>query len=124
MRTHPRVSRSVIPGRRTAWRFGILIGSSSGDSRTGRSGSRRRSPASGAASRSGTPSASFASSSTGSSVLLNRIVHGGATGNSRVNRDRVRDGAALLAFLMPVFADVMMDNPHEDRGRPFYPVVE
>ena len=57
-------------------------------------------------------------------VLRNQIVHGGATWNSRVNRDQVRDGAAILAFLMPVFVDVMMDNPHEDWGRPFYPVVE
>ena len=35
-----------------------------------------------------------------------------------------RDGAAILAFLMPVFVDVMMDNPGVDWGRPFYPVVE
>ena len=48
----------------------------------------------------------------------------GATWNSRVNRDQVRDGAAILAFLMPVFVDVMMDNPGEDWGRPFYPVVQ
>ena len=57
-------------------------------------------------------------------VLRNQLVHGGATWNSRVNRDQVRDGAAILAFLMPVFVDVMMDNPGEDWGRPFYPVVE
>jgi len=57
-------------------------------------------------------------------VLRNQLVHGGATWNSRVNRDQVRDGAAILAFLMPVFVDVMMDHPDEDWGRPFYPVVE
>ena len=28
----------------------------------------------------------------------------------------MRDGAAILAFLMPVFVDVMMDNPGEDCG--------
>ena len=28
----------------------------------------------------------------------------------------MRDGAAILAFLMPVFVDVMMDHPGEDRG--------
>ena len=50
--------------------------------------------------------------------LRNQIVHGGATWNSRVNRDQVRGGAALLAFLMPVFVDVMMDNPHENWGAP------
>ena len=57
-------------------------------------------------------------------VLRNQLVHGGATWNSRVNRDQVCDGAAILAFLMPVFVDVMMDNPGEDWGRPFYPVVQ
>ena len=57
-------------------------------------------------------------------VLRNQIVHGGVTWNSRVNRDQVRDGTAILAFLMPVFVDVMMDHPGEDWGRPFYPVVQ
>ena len=56
-------------------------------------------------------------------MLRNQLVHGGATWNSAVNRDQVRDGAAILGFLVPVFVDVMMDNPHEDWGRPFYPVV-
>ena len=57
-------------------------------------------------------------------VLRNQLVHGGATWNSSVNREQVRDGAAILTFLMPVFVDVMMDNPHKDWGRPFYPVVD
>ena len=57
-------------------------------------------------------------------VLRNQLVHGGATWNSRVNRDQVRDGSAILAFLMPVFVDVMMDHPGEDWGRPLYPVVQ
>ncbi|GMG81456.1 HEPN domain-containing protein [Paralimibaculum aggregatum] len=57
-------------------------------------------------------------------VLRNQLVHGGSTWNSGVNRAQVRDGAAILAFLMPVFVDLMMDNPTEDWGRPFYPVVD
>ncbi len=57
-------------------------------------------------------------------VLRNQLVHGGSTWNSSVNRAQVRDGAAILAFLMPVFVDLMMDNPLEDWGRPFYPVVD
>ena len=57
-------------------------------------------------------------------VLRNQLVHGGATWNSGVNRAQVRDGAAILGFLMPVFVNLMMDNPKEDWGRPFYPVVE
>ncbi|HMM14824.1 MAG TPA: HEPN domain-containing protein [Parvibaculum sp.] len=57
-------------------------------------------------------------------VLRNQLVHGGSTWNSGVNRAQVRDGSAILAFLMPVFVDLMMDNPQEDWGRPFYPVVD
>ena len=57
-------------------------------------------------------------------VLRNQLVHGGATWNSGINRNQVRDGAAILAFLMPVFVELMMDNPHENWGQPFYPVVE
>ncbi|WP_037436353.1 HEPN domain-containing protein [Sinorhizobium fredii] len=56
-------------------------------------------------------------------VLRNQIVHGGSTWGGKVNREQVRDGAAILGFLMPVFVDLMMDNPHEDWGVPFYPVV-
>ncbi len=56
-------------------------------------------------------------------VLRNQLVHGGSTWNSAVNRTQVRDGAAILSFLMPVFVDLMMDNPDKDWGKPFYPVV-
>lgn len=56
-------------------------------------------------------------------VLRNQLVHGGSTWNSDVNRAQVRDGAEILGFLMPVFIDIMMDNPNENWGKPFYPVV-
>ena len=56
-------------------------------------------------------------------VLRNQLVHGGATWNSAVNRSQVRDGAAVLGNLLPVFIDIMMDNPDHDWGKPFYPVV-
>lgn len=56
-------------------------------------------------------------------VLRNQLVHGGSTWNSGVNRAQVRDGAAILGFLMPTFIDLMMDNPGKDWGKPFYPVV-
>lgn len=55
-------------------------------------------------------------------VLRCQIVHGGTTWGSYVNRDQVRDGAAILGFLMPVMIDIMMDHPDEDWGRSFYPV--
>lgn len=56
-------------------------------------------------------------------VLRNQLVHGGATWNSQINRNQVRDGAAILTFLVPVFVDLMMSHPDEDWGQPFYPVV-
>ncbi len=40
------------------------------------------------------------------------------------NRDQVRDGARILGFLVPIFVDLMMDNPDENWGLPYYPVVE
>jgi len=57
-------------------------------------------------------------------ILRNQLIHGGATWNSAVNRAQVDDSAAILGLLMPVFIDIMMDNPDGDWGQPFYPVVE
>lgn len=57
-------------------------------------------------------------------VLRNQLIHGGATWNSSVNRSQVKDGAALLAVLLPVFIDILMDNPGHDWGKPYYPVVD
>lgn len=57
-------------------------------------------------------------------VLRNQLVHGGATWNSKENRSQVRDGAALLGCLLPVFIDLMMDNPDAEWSMPDYPVVE
>jgi len=56
-------------------------------------------------------------------VLRNQLVHGGATWNSSVNRDQVQDGANILSFLLPCFINIMMDNPDEPWGKPYYPVV-
>lgn len=57
-------------------------------------------------------------------VLRNQLMHGGATWNSTVNRAQVRDGTDILAFLVPHFVDLMMDNPAHDWGVPPYPVVD
>ena len=57
-------------------------------------------------------------------VLRNQLVHGGATWGSSVNREQVRDGARIMALLVPVFVDLMMDHPEEHWGAPYYPVVE
>ncbi len=57
-------------------------------------------------------------------VLRNQIMHGGSTWNSSVNRSQVRDGAAIMAFLVPIFVKVMMDHPEEPWGTNYYPVVD
>jgi hypothetical protein len=57
-------------------------------------------------------------------VLRNQLLHGGATWNSAANRAQVRDGAAILGYLLPLFIDLMMDNPDQDWAMPLYPVIE
>ena len=57
-------------------------------------------------------------------VLRNQLVHGGATWNGSVNRDQIRDCVAILADLVPVVIEVMMDNPGALWGEASYPVVE
>jgi hypothetical protein len=56
-------------------------------------------------------------------VLRNQLLHGGATWDSKVNRGQVGDGYRILATLVPIFIDLMMDNPDLDWGAPYYPVV-
>ncbi|MBF2759338.1 MAG: hypothetical protein ISN28_03585 [Ectothiorhodospiraceae bacterium AqS1] len=58
-------------------------------------------------------------------VLRNQLIHGGATWNSSKNREQVRDGTAILGFLVPIFIDIMIDNPEGDWGdRPHYPPID
>lgn len=56
-------------------------------------------------------------------VLRNQLLHGGATWNSRRNRHQVEDGARILEYLIPLFIDIMLDNPQSDWKNPWYPVV-
>ena len=56
-------------------------------------------------------------------VLRIQLMHGGATWQSSVNRDQVRDGARILAFLVPLFVGLMLSHPEIDWGPPDYPVV-
>ena len=56
-------------------------------------------------------------------VLRNQLVHGGATWNSSVNRSQVEDGARIMAFLVPAFIDLMIDNDHLFNDPPYYPFV-
>lgn len=53
-------------------------------------------------------------------TLRNQLVHGGSTWNSTLNRDTVTTGARIMEFLVPVFVEIMLDNPDEDWGPPYY----
>lgn len=57
-------------------------------------------------------------------VLRNQLIHGGATWNSSANREQVRDGAAVMGWLLPVFIDIMMDHAEHEWGMPHYPVID
>ena len=50
-------------------------------------------------------------------------MHGGATWNSSVNRDQVRDCGRLLAKLVPLILEVMLDNPGTLWGDACFPVI-
>lgn len=57
-------------------------------------------------------------------TLRNQLIHGGATWNSSVNRDQMRDCVNLLGKLVPLIIALMMDNPNTLWGDACYPVVE
>jgi hypothetical protein len=56
-------------------------------------------------------------------TLRNQMIHGGATWNSGVNRDQVRDASQIMSKIVPVIIHLMMDNPNELWGDACYPVV-
>lgn len=57
-------------------------------------------------------------------TLRNQLFHGGATFNSKVNRSQVKDGCSILAQLVPVIIDVMIEHPDTDWGKVNYPVID
>ena len=57
-------------------------------------------------------------------VLRIQLMHGGATWQGSVNRAQVKDGARIMAFLVPLFVSLMMSHPDKDWGPPDYPVVK
>ena len=57
-------------------------------------------------------------------VLRIQLMHGGATWQGSVNRAQVKDGARIMAFLVPLFVSLMMSHPDNDWGPPDYPVVK
>lgn len=56
-------------------------------------------------------------------VLRNQVLQGGATYQSRVNREQVVDGVNLLACIMPIIIEVMLSGGDQDWGDIAYPVI-
>lgn len=57
-------------------------------------------------------------------VLRNQLMHGGATWNSKVKRQQVKDGCSIMMTLMPVIIETMLSAKEEEWGEIFYPVVK
>lgn len=57
-------------------------------------------------------------------TLRNQTMHGGATWNSKVNREQMRDAVAFLSKFVPSIITIMMANANEVWGEPCFPVVE
>ncbi len=57
-------------------------------------------------------------------TLRNQLMHGGATWNSTVNREQIRDCTKLMGKLVPLVIEIMLDHPETLWGDACYPVVE
>ncbi|WP_371193446.1 hypothetical protein [Glaciecola sp. SC05] len=57
-------------------------------------------------------------------VLRNQIIHGGATYQSKVNREQVKSSRRLLAQLMPVVIEVMLNDQNTNWGDIRFPVIK
>ena len=57
-------------------------------------------------------------------TLRNQTMHGGATWNSAVNRDQMRDAVVFMSKFVPSIITIMMDSSNELWGEPCFPVVE
>ena len=57
-------------------------------------------------------------------TLRNQTMHGGATWNSAVNRDQMRDAVTFMSKFVPSIIKIMMDSANELWGEPCFPVVE
>lgn len=57
-------------------------------------------------------------------TLRNQMMHGGATYGGKVNRQQLQDANNILAKLVPIIIELMMDNASGLWGDPCYPVVD
>ena len=56
-------------------------------------------------------------------VLRNQMMDGGATYNSKINREQMKSSRRLLAELMPLIIEVMLHDTTTNWGEIRYPVV-
>ena len=56
-------------------------------------------------------------------ALRNQLIHGSAAKDSELNHSQLRDGTKIIARLLPVFIDLMLENHDKDWGKPSYPRV-
>lgn len=56
-------------------------------------------------------------------TLRNQLVHGGATWNSSLNRDQIRDCVNIMGELVPAVIEIMMDSPNTLWGEASYPII-
>ena len=56
-------------------------------------------------------------------VLRNQLHHGGSTAAGGKNRQQVEAGAVVMAEIVPTLIGVIIDNPDEDWGKPYFPVM-
>lgn len=57
-------------------------------------------------------------------TLRNQLIHGGATCNSELNRQQLRDCTHMMEALVPRVISIMMDTAQSHWGEPYYPVVK
>jgi hypothetical protein len=57
-------------------------------------------------------------------TLRNQLIHGGATYNSSVNREQLKDACNLLNKVIPLIIALMMSSPVQLWGDACYPVVK
>lgn len=56
-------------------------------------------------------------------TLRNQLMHGGATYKSKVNREQMKQGCAMLQLMICMMIEIMLNNAGEDWGGINYPVV-
>ena len=56
-------------------------------------------------------------------TLRNQLIHGGATFESEVNRNQVKDGNNMLKLLVPLIIEIMVEANDENWGDIYYPVI-